>query len=79
MLLRAIIPNVIAPYSSVDCIVAVYIFFKIRALTSDNEFSTLSKFIFLSVFCLYCFLKFSRLSMMIPRYLTDARHGIQRS
>ena len=34
----AIIPKITASYSSVDCIVAVYIFFKIRALTSDSEF-----------------------------------------
>ena len=48
MLLGAIIPNVTAPYSSVDCIVAVLIFFKIFAFKSDSEFSTLSRFIFLS-------------------------------
>ena len=53
MLLGAIIPKVTAPYSNVDCIVAVYIFFIILALTSDSEFSTLSKFIFLSVFLSY--------------------------
>ena len=49
MLLGAIIPNVTDQDSSVDCIVVVYIFFLILALTSDSEFSTLSTFIFLSV------------------------------
>ena len=53
MFLGAIIPKVTAPYSSVDCIVAVLIGFKILALTSDSEFSTLSKFIFLSILLSY--------------------------
>ena len=44
----AIFPKATASYSSVDCIIALYIFFIILALTSDSEFSTLSKFIFLS-------------------------------
>ena len=52
MLPGDIIPKVTAPYPSVDCIVYVYIFFIILTLMSDNEFSTLSKFIFLSVLCL---------------------------
>ena len=46
-------PKVTAPYSIVDCIVAVYIFFIILALISDIESSTLSKFIFLSVVLSY--------------------------
>ena len=50
MLLGVIIPKVIASHSSVDCIIAVYIFFIIFALTSDSEFSTLSIVIILSVF-----------------------------
>ena len=57
-----------APYSSVDCIVAVEPFFMILALISDSKLITLSIFIFLPVFCLSqstCFLKFSVLSMMI--------------
>ena len=49
MLLGAIIPKATAPYSCVDCIVAVYIIFIILALTSDSEFSTLSKSFFLSI------------------------------
>ena len=60
MLLAAIIPKVTAPFYSVDCIVGVFI--KILALTSDSEFSTLIRLIFLSVFCLMLstwFLKFS--------------------
>ena len=52
MLVGVIIPKVTDPYSSVYCIVAVYIFFIILALTSSSEFSTLSKLIFLSVLCL---------------------------
>ena len=53
MLLGDIIPKVTAPYSSFDCIVPVYIFFTILELTSDSEFSTLSKFSFLSVVLSY--------------------------
>ena len=52
MLIGALFPKATAPYFSVYCIVAVYIFFKMLALTSDSEFSTLNKFIFLSVFVL---------------------------
>ena len=51
----------------------MHIFFIILALTSDCEFSTLSKFIVLSVFGLAYstyFLQFSLLN------LTDARHDI---
>ena len=49
--IETIIRKITASYSSVDCIVAVYIFFKILELTSDNEFSILNKLIFLSVLC----------------------------
>ena len=51
MLVGAIIQKGTAPYSCADCIVDVYIYFLILALTSDSEFSTLSKLIFLSVLC----------------------------
>ena len=77
MLIGDIIPKVTAPYSSVDCIVVVYIFFIILALTSDSEFSTLSKFIFPLFFLSYVVDLFPEvLSMMTTRYSTDARHGI---
>ena len=44
MFLGVIIPKENAPYSHVDYIVAVFIFFVSLALTSDSEFNTLSKF-----------------------------------
>ena len=74
-----IIPKVMAPYTSVDCTVAMYTCLRILALTPESVAITFKAFSFccaLDRAYFACDANVNCLSTITPRCLTSLNHGI---